>query len=155
MKIPAWIISITDTLSVAVGEFELVHILPDMPELFHVPNAPPYCQQVFIWENKIIPVMNLAEKLCLEQHSATHSRIVISIFAYRINRIGVAEYCALFSDSVPHQIDISDEQACPLSADLYSWTPYFRSCFQEAETKKIIPILKLERLFTYQHGTAV
>lgn len=150
MKANAWIISITDTLSAAVGEFELIHLLPDNPVLFTVPRSPAYCQQVFVWQNKIIPVMNLAKRFGLENQSAINSPVIASIFAYRAENTGLPEYGALLLTTTPHRSEVSDEQACQLPTELSSWTHYVRSCFQETETKKTIPILKLERLFGYQ-----
>jgi chemotaxis signal transduction protein len=151
MKVPAWIISITDTVSASVGEFELVHILPDNPTLFTLPKSPPYCRQVFVWQDKIIPMMNLAERFGLEKQSVS-SHFIVSIFAYRAEKTGQIEYGALCSNTTPRRTEVSDTQACPLPADLSAWTQYVRCCFQETETKKAIPILKLERIFAYQNG---
>jgi len=149
MKVPAWIISITDNLSAAVGEFELVHVLPDKPVLFTLPKAPSYCQQVFVWQNKIIPIMNLAEKFGLEKKTATNEHRVMSIFAYRAEKTGLIEYAALLSNATPRRSEVSDDQACPLPTDLHSLTHYVRCCFQDLDTKQTIPILKLERLFAH------
>jgi chemotaxis signal transduction protein len=153
MKAPAWIISITDTVSVAVGEFELVHILPDNPKLFSLPQAPHYCQQVFVWQNKIIPLMNLAEKFGLEKNSTTGEQFAVSIFAYRTEKTGQPEYGALLSNAIPHRCEVSDKQACQLPTELYLWRHYVRCCFQDTDTQKVIPILKLDRLFAYQDVT--
>ncbi|MCX7066803.1 MAG: chemotaxis protein CheW [Methylococcales bacterium] len=151
MKVSAWIVSITDTVFASVGEFELIHILPDSPSLYKVPKAPCYCQQVFIWQNKIIPVMNLALRFGLEQESATTHRF-ICIFAYRAQKTGLLEYGALSLNASPTRTEVSDEQVCKLPTDLSPWRHYFRSCFQEANTQASIPILKLECLFAYQEG---
>jgi chemotaxis signal transduction protein len=150
MKVPAWIISITDTMFVAVGEFELVHVLPDSPVLYKVPKAPHYCQQVFVWQNKIVPVMNLAARFGLEQKQAINEHLVISIFAYRTEKTRLIDYGALFLTATPRQSEVSDQQVCQLPSHLSAWRHYVRSCFQETDTQKEIPILKLERLFAYQ-----
>lgn len=150
MKAQAWIISITDTVFAAVGEFELVHILPDNAVLHRVPKTPDYCQQVFIWQNRIIPVMNLATRFALKQESTINDRFVISIFAYRAENTGLLEYGALFLTDTPRRSEVSDEQVCSLPDDLSAWKHYVKSCFQEIKTQKAIPILRLERLFAYQ-----
>jgi chemotaxis signal transduction protein len=152
MKASAWIISLTDTVSAAVGEFELVHVLPDTPELFTLPKAPHYCRQVFVWQNRIIPVMNLAERFGLEKNAVTDKRVVVCIFAYRTEKTALPEYGALFLTAAPKRSEVSDTQACPLPTDLSSWANYVRCCFQDRESKQAIPILKLERLFTHQNG---
>lgn len=149
MKVPAWIMSITDTVSVSVGEFELVHILTDTPVLFTVPTAPNYCQQVFVWQNKIIPVMNLATRFGLPEKS---DNFIVSIFAYRTEKTEQIEYGALFLTATPSRIEVGNTQACPLSTNLTAWTPYVRCCFQDTKTKKATPILNLERLFASQNN---
>jgi len=152
MKVPAWIISITDTLSAAVGEFELIHVLPDNPELFSIPTAPPYCQQIFVWQNKIIPVMNLVERFGLEKNATPDDHRVMTIFAYRTEKTALPEYGALSLNATPRRSEVSDTQACPLPAELSSWTNYVRCCFQDTESQQAIPILKLEHLFAYKNG---
>jgi chemotaxis signal transduction protein len=149
MKVPAWIMSITDTVSVAVGEFELVHILTDNPVLFTIPTAPSYCQQVFIWQNKIVPVMNLATRFNLPEKS---NDFIVSIFAYRAEETGQIEYGALFLTASPLRIEVGNTQVCPLPADLTALTPYVRCCFQETKTQQATPILNLEHLFASQNN---
>ena len=150
MKVPAWLISITDTLYAAVGEFEMVHVLPDNPVLFNVPKAPHYCQQVFVWQNKIIPIMNLAARFGYEEKLTISEHFIVSIFAYRAEKTGLIEYGALFLTTTPRRIEVSDDQACPLPPDLVAWTRYVNCCFRETESQPVIPILKLERLFASQ-----
>jgi chemotaxis signal transduction protein len=152
MKAHAWIIAITDTVFASVGEFELVHVLADKPVLYKVPKAPHYCQQLFVWQNKIIPVMNLAARFGLEQESATDKHF-ISIIAYQAENTGLIEYGALFLTASPSRSEVSDEQICKLPTHLSSWRHYFRSCFQDTDSQKAIPILKLERLFAYQKSS--
>lgn len=154
MKVPAWIIPITDTVLVAVGEFELVHILPDKPEFFKVPQAPYYCQQVFTWQNRIIPIMNLAARFGY-QTEAIGENYIIGIFAYRAEITELIEYGALFLNKAPRRIDVGDTQACLVPDHLQALTPYVWSCFQEFGTQKVIPILKLARLFAHQNKVSV
>jgi chemotaxis signal transduction protein len=154
MKAQAWIISITDTVFAAVGEFELVHILPDNAVLHKVPKSPHYCQQVFVWQNKIVPVMNLAARFALKQKPGANAHYVITIFAYRAEKTGLLEYGALFLTDMPRRSEVSDEQVCPLPADLSTWKHYVKSCFKQTDTQKEIPVLRLERLFAYQDDLA-
>lgn len=150
MKAQAWILSITDTVFAAVGEFELVHILPDNVALYQVPKAPHYCQQVFVWQNKVIPVMDLAAGFGFERKSTTNEHAFISIFAYRAEKSGLLEFGALLLTDTPRRKEVSDEQACQLPGDLVAWRQYFKSCFKDSDINKEIPVLRLERLFGYQ-----
>jgi chemotaxis signal transduction protein len=150
MKAPAWIMPITDNLSVAVGQFELVHILPDKPTLFTVPKTPSYCQQVLVWQNKIIPVMSLATRFGEQKDSTIAEHSIIAIFAYRSEITNLIEYGALFVNNTPRRVEVGNEQASPLPPDLVAWTQYISCCFQETDTEQVIPILKLECLFAAQ-----
>jgi chemotaxis signal transduction protein len=145
MKAPAWIVSLTNNLSVAVGEFELVHILPDLPVLIDIPQTPSYCHQVFIWQHKIVPVMNIAMRFATIE---SNSNPVMAIFAYR-TETGSVEYGALLLTTMPRRVEVSNKQACALPTDLQLWLPYIRCCFQETEDN-VIPILNLEQLFAAQ-----
>lgn len=142
MKAPAWIIAITNELLAAVGEFELIHVLPDVPTLFKIPKTPDDCSQVLIWQNRIIPVLNLAARLA----NSTEQGSIIGIFAYRTEQQAI-NYGALFINGTPKRITVSDEQASPLPVELQAWASYIRCCFQDSSSKQVIPILKLEQLF--------
>lgn len=152
MTVTAWIVPLTNTVSAAVGEFELIHILTDAPVLFTLPRTPSYCQQVFVWNNKIIPLMNLVEKFALEDTATNNRHIIVSIFAYRAKKIGHPEYGALLLNATPYRREVSDEQACQLPLEFSAWSGCVWSCFQDVDTQKTIPILKLEQLFGNQAG---
>jgi chemotaxis signal transduction protein len=145
MKVPAWIISLTDNVSAAVGEFELVHILPDIPVLIEIPKTPIYCNKVFVWQHKIIPMMDIAVRFASTQ---SNTNPIVGIFAYR-TQAGLVEYGALLLTTMPRRLEVSDEQACALPTDLQHWRPYIKCCFQETQDQ-VIPILNIERLFVAQ-----
>lgn len=146
MKATAWIIEIAENFFGAVGEFELIHILPDYPQLFKIPKTPDYCQQVFIWQNRIIPMLNPAKKLLnIDAQGKT-----IAIFAYRNQKTNYIEYGALFIANTPNRIEVSDEQAVTLPIHLKPLSIYIQCCFQETDTQNIIPILNIEQLFKAQ-----
>jgi chemotaxis signal transduction protein len=146
MKATAWIIEIVEGFLGAVGEFELIHILPDNPQLFRIPRTPNYCQQVFIWQNRIIPVLNPAKKLLNIEAQGK----IIAIFAYRNPKTNYIEYGALFITDTPSRVEVSDEQAVSLPENLKTWSFYTKCCFQDTDTQNIIPILKIEQLFEAQ-----
>lgn len=150
----AWIFRITPSISAAVGELELVHLLPEHPILYAVPQAPHYCRHVMVWRQKIVPVMNLAARLqtaagrgetATTPTPDTHQRL--GIFAYRDDAAKPA-YGALFLASLPRRYAVSDAQMCRLPADFTTWTPYVMSCFQDRTAEQAIPILNLNRVFS-------
>lgn len=151
---PAWIFGITKSISAAVGEFELVHLPPEFPVLYEVPKTPHFCQRVMLWQQRIVPVMDLARRFQIpaEENTkeapspATERRV--GIFAYRAKETGTHEFGALFIASLPQRREISDAQLCSLPAGLDAWAPYVISCFQYGGERKAVPILNLAQLFS-------
>ncbi len=41
-EVNAWLLDLGEGLYAAIGELEMVHLLPDAPALFDVPQSPPY-----------------------------------------------------------------------------------------------------------------
>jgi chemotaxis signal transduction protein len=152
-KASAWILPITQTVSAAVGEFELVHVLPDHPAAFDIPQAPHYCRQVMVWQNRIVPLMDLAMRFQVpgwepEEKSGTAANRVIGILAYRAEGAESLEYGALILSAIPRRCEVNDEQACPLPPWLTPWRRYASACFRPEGPHSAIPVLRLDRLFS-------
>ena len=145
---PAWLLRVSETLTVAIGEFELVHTLTDKPPLFNIPKTPPYCSQVILWEDKPIAVMDLEQRFLTAD--LTYNRAerlgALSIIAYQSLSTGDIDYGALWLDAPPKRELISDEQQCALPQTLSAWRPYALSCFQ-TNAAPAVPVICLERLF--------
>jgi hypothetical protein len=139
---------------VAVGEFELVHTITDLPPLFVIPKTPHYCQQVMYWQNQIVPVMNLAARFlppvdysANDYESDTHRLGALSIFTYQHENTQSINYGALLLHSAPKHCEVSDIEQCALPVEFAAWKYYMISCFKNTQTQKAIPIIRLERLF--------
>lgn len=146
MNASAWIISITPTLTVAVGEFELVHILPDKPILYKIPKSPHYCEHVIVWENKIIPVMDLSVRFGFTSTLLTTENTIIGIFAYRAEDTEKPGFGAFFMNTTPRRLEVSNTQSCDLPDTFNHWKRYVSSSFKIEDNKKIV-IIRLNRLF--------
>lgn len=146
MKASAWILPITPTLSVAISEFELVHLLPDKPTGYKIPKTPHYCEQVIVWEKKIIPLMDLARHFGLAYQAIKYTDdYLVSIVAYRNETTGAVGYGALFLNATPYRVEVSNTQACDLPDSFKRWADYANSCFTIQDD--IVAILRLNRLF--------
>ncbi len=44
----AWLLHLGNGLHAAVGELEMIHVLPDFPTLFDIPGSPAYARQVLV-----------------------------------------------------------------------------------------------------------
>lgn len=153
-KAAAWIFRITTDVSAAVGEFELVHLPVDRPVLVEVPQTPHFCRHVMVWQNKIVPVMNLVARFLAKSGQDPENRAeqgadeIIAIFAYRARQSAIVEYGALALNSIPWRIAVSDAQMCDLPTGLESWRPYVISCFQSDLVQGAVPVLNISRLFS-------
>ena len=139
----AWIIELDSSLYVAVGELEMVHIIQE-PELFDIPQTPFYCSQVLIWENTIIPVMDLLA--WLEGYALPRAYDMIGIFTYQQQPNTPLDFGALPMVSIPTRIQVRDDQACDLPATPHGWQELSISCF--SDKNRVIPILDLPYIFS-------
>lgn len=145
----AWLLTLSHNFPVAVGEFELIHVIPDPPTPFAIPRTPRYCRHVIAWERKILPVMDLAHRLlgevALTERSAVNVSTFVAVVAYYTE--GTLRYGALLLDRVPARIRVDDDQACVLAEPLSGWGALALSCFTHQEYGPV-PVLDLAAIFT-------
>jgi chemotaxis signal transduction protein len=140
----AWMVPLRGNHRVAVGELELVHILPDRPELFPVLKAPRHCRQVFLWEGLVVPVFDLS--LWLGEEGADDSEDAhLGVFRYRPSGGQSLRYGSLIIEGAPRQVLVNDSQACGLPDGRESWHQVADACFDYGG--RPVPILNLPRIF--------
>ncbi|MGZ8218965.1 chemotaxis protein CheW [Methylomagnum sp.] len=146
----AWMLPITKAMSAAVGEFELVHILLDRPVLFDVPRAPAHCRHVLVWQDRIVPLMDLGARFGAPGRNPgpIAEAGVIGIVAYQPVATDHFEYGALRLEAIPWRSEVADEQACAFPSWLEVWRPYASACFQPEGPRSAVPILRLDRLLS-------
>jgi chemotaxis signal transduction protein len=147
----AWLLSFSDQLYAAVGNMEMVHILPNVPELTEISHAPVFCKYTIPWESQDLPVMDLASFLYREQEKKKNGT------CYNDKLIGVVAYydlekkqqChgALLIHKVPVRIEVDDKQACDLPESPVGWAKLANSCFEYTDNK-YVPILDIPRIFS-------
>ncbi|MCP5420608.1 MAG: chemotaxis protein CheW [Gammaproteobacteria bacterium] len=139
----AWIMDLDSQLQAAVGDREMLHVI-QAPELFSVPLSPPYCRHVLIWQDHILPLMDLAAWLNGQSERREHK--VAGILAFQPRRDQEVRYGALSLAATPIRAQVDDQQACDLPAHPSGWKRLALSCFQQGN--RIIPILDLPTLFS-------
>lgn len=144
----AWVLPIVPGIDVAVGEFELVHILPDWPPLSELSGAPEYCREALIWQDQTLPLMDLAARFALpDAEPSAPGRGYIGIVAYRFEAGGEIGFGALRLAAIPWRCEVDDDQACDFPVWLRDFIPYASCCFQPEATRPAIPIVRLDLLF--------
>ena len=58
----AWLLECCDTFSIAVGDHEMVEFV-HAPIRFAVAGSPEYCSRVLLWQDNLVPIMDIATLL--------------------------------------------------------------------------------------------
>lgn len=150
-KVTAWLLPITSDITVAVGEFELVHVLPEIPTLFSIPWTPSYCHQVLVWQERIIPLMDLGIRWKMPEKKVETIGLdssKIGLFIYRVIANNSLDYGALKLSAIPQRCEVYDEWGCSLPAEWRDYARDLHSCFKEKSSSISIPILQLNEIFS-------
>lgn len=145
----AWILDFGKGLQAAVGLHEMSHVLT-APVLFDVPGTPHFCNEVIVFQQRILPVLDIPS--LLEGQKVTHSsHEVVGIAVYQDNPVNPTSYGGLRLASLPHSIYVTDDQACELPSHKHYWAPPLSvACFQYDGA--VIPVLNLVYLFNKTLG---
>lgn len=139
--VQAWLIELHDGNRVAIGEFEMKHVIPDDVDLYAIPHSPFYCNNVLIWEGSVLPVMDVSA--WMNGTATPRNESVFGIVAYRDPLWGETHHGVLQMAGMPRRVGVTDEQACEL--DDRRWSDIAIACFRE--TERAIPVLDLAHLF--------
>lgn len=140
----AWILALDDALRAAVGERELVYLI-ETPILLEAPLSPPYCRQVLVWNENLLPAMDLAAYL-RPGKPVRRAQTLAGVFAYQAEPDTLPAYGALLLASIPERTRVADDHACPLPKQPAGWRTLAISCFRRGDDP--IPVLDLPHLFT-------
>ena len=140
----AWVMRLRGGHNAAVGQLELVHVLPDRPRMFPVLKSPPHCGHVFLWQDEVLPVLDLST--WLGEDPSKGDNVHIGVVRYRQFPGDRVRYGSLVIDGPPRQVQVRDEQACELPANTSSWREVSIACFEHGGQPT--PVLDLARLFS-------
>lgn len=142
----AWLLDLGENLYAAVGERELRYLLTDPPSLTIIPNSPPYCRTVLVWQGAVVPVMDLAHRVLGRVVTRSHKDEVIVLATFQEHTQAPIQYGALLLGSIPTRLSVNDNQVCHLPDPKPLWQRLACSCFQH-EIHGPVPILNLTKVF--------
>ena len=149
----AWLLTITEGSHVAIGNLEMIHLHPEVPDLIAIANKGDYCQHQIIWQEQHLPLLDMALLLCGEpsgdKTTDNPENIFLCVVSYMSQQDNVQEYGAILSSQLPVRIKVDDEQACELPDSPETWSMLAISCFSH-DTYGVVPILDLPRIFSTQ-----
>ena len=147
----AWLLDLGRGRHAAVGELEMVHVLPEPPTLFEIPRTPDYCRQVLVWQGEVLPVMDIAMRLWAQPSEVPRplggARDLVAIAAFQQRPGDVPRHGGLLLRGMPARIVVSDANACELPDSLQAWRPYALSCFDYSGVGPV-PVLNLRGTFS-------
>ena len=145
----AWILPLDEGRHVAIGEHELVHIIPAWVRLQSIPLCPVYCHKVFTWQGQLIPVFDLQiwlrQRDSVAADTAQDSTPIICIVAYEDDNRNV-NYGGMLLSALPFRTEVSDTQLCDFPEDDGRWNTIAVSCFSAPDGSPS-PVLDLPRMF--------
>lgn len=142
----AWLLDFGQGFRAAVGLHEMSQVLLSV-ELFQLPCTPQYCQEVFVFQNRILPVLDIVSLFSSPVINRDTSNI-IGVALYQAQPHQPVHYGGLYLSVMPSSIVVNDEQATHLTEKQHCWQPFAVSAFiYEGDT---IPILNLAAFFTQQ-----
>lgn len=139
----AWLLDLGAGYRAAVGGRELVHLLYAPPR-YEVPKTPPHGRNVVRWQDRLLPVLDLAQWFGAESGVAQHQ--VAGVFAYQHRRGEAPHYGALWLTVPPVRLSVERAQACALAEPVSAWQAVACSCFEHEGAP--VPVLDLHRLYT-------
>lgn len=146
----AWVVDLGHHRSVAVGERELLHLLPE-PHLFDVPCTPAHCARVLSWQDLLLPVWDL--RVWLGDTVGLTMPNLVAVVGYQLAAGQMPFFGALVLTEPPLRLQVTDEQACELPEGA-PWQDIACSCFRHGE--QTVPILDLRAMFAAPpHQSAV
>ncbi len=144
----AWLLDFGKGLRAAIGAHEMSQVLL-ATQLYEVPCTPFYANEVFIFEDLILPMLDVAALISghpdelANLHSSSN---IIGLSLYQLNPTDPAHYAGMRLTTLPVNIFVDDDQFCELPSRLNFWRPVAVSCFKLNDTE--IPIIDLGKLFS-------
>jgi len=140
----AWLLECGDVLTVAVSDHEIVECVH--PERYYrIPQTPIHCSSVIAWQNKLVPVMDLAAALD-SGHKGTLDSALVCLLSYQLAPKQPLQYLALRINSTPQKILVDDGQVCEIPDESFSSLLKSVSLCAFTHQQLPVPILDIARL---------
>ncbi len=136
----AWLLECGPT-RVLVSAINLLHVVEDTSLRFHLPMAPAHCNSVFVWQQQLMPVVDLPVLINLPTAACQY----FCVLGWK-DDTGLTEYGVLGASTFPQRVTIADSQSVTPSAEEISQWQDHALCFV-SHRGKTIPIIDVARLF--------
>ena len=133
----AWLLEANDSLSIAIGDHEMVEFVQAAAISFPVPGSPDYCGHVVFWQNNLIPVIDMGVLL---GKPALDASAFMSLVAYQQQPGSPLQYLAIKVTTAPEKILVDDAQVSEIPDELSNslLMPACHSCFTHGDRSVVI-----------------
>lgn len=113
----AWLLECGNSLALAVGDHEMAEYVQPQ-QTWTVPGAPDYCASIMVWQNNIVPIMDIS---ALESGAMRHGeQSHVCILHYQEAPGQPLQHLAVRVSRAPQKVKVDDRQACEFPASLES-----------------------------------
>lgn len=145
-KAAAWIMKINETIYISVSQMELVHIISN-PAIIPVPRAPAYCQNIIIWNDNVLPVVDISQ--LLDGANDSYYNQSVAVITYRDHN-NIIQYGGILLADSPVLEHVNNDQLCQLSGDTMNLHAISLSCFTSKKGFQV-PIIDMSKLFSSEY----
>ncbi|MDM8547187.1 chemotaxis protein CheW [Candidatus Venteria ishoeyi] len=139
----AWLLDFGQDCQAVIALHEMSQVQLSI-QLFEIPKTPPYCRQTLIFENSLLPVIDMG--LLLNGISTELDSEIVGICVYQEKPRQALKYAGIHLKETPVVITVSDQQTCSLPETQPIWQFFAPSCILHEERK--IPIIDPAALFS-------
>lgn len=149
-KAAAWIMKANDSSYAAISQMELAHIIND-PVFVRVPRSPDHCQNIIIWNDNILPVVDLGKLYDATGSHPRHNVVAVIIFRDVNNDF---HHGGIALSSSPVLEYVNNSQSCTISNQAGSLEDLTLACFTSEQGHQV-PILDMTKLFSGDYSKSL
>ena len=139
----AWVMKVNDSMYASVSQMELVHIV-NGPEPVSIPRAPSYCKNIIVWNDNILPVVDLASMFGISCNNDKYDVVAVTIYRDGSDKIN---YGGLRLFDSPELEDVENGQVCNIPEFPQCLRSISLSCFISKNGYEV-PILDMGKVFS-------
>lgn len=146
----AWIMKLNDASYASISQMELVHIIND-PVFIRVPKSPVHCDNITIWNENVLPVVDLDRFYHAPVSSPQHNAIAVIIFRDNNNDF---HHGGIALNSSPALEYVDNSQSCTIPNRAKPLKDITLACFTSEQGHQV-PILDMTKLFSRVYSKAL
>jgi chemotaxis signal transduction protein len=149
-KAAAWIMKLNDSSYASISQMELVHIIND-PVFIRVPKSPGHCENIIIWNDNVLPVVDLDRFYDAPVSKLQHNVVAVIIFRDNNNDL---HHGGIALNSSPVLEYVNNSQSCTIPNHAKPLKDITLACFTSEQGHQV-PILDMTKLFSRAYSKAL